>query len=105
MAITTSTEYEYSKEEFVDFVLQKNPWLAGRIPHQIYEFGKDEYKIDSPKNKGRIERWEIKEAAPKADTSPGWFKSLAAYGVDDASFNWRKSSLANSITGVAMQMS
>ena len=107
MAITTSTEYEYSKEEFVDFVLKENPWLKahGATASMIYNFGKDKYKVDSPKNKGRIEPWEIKEAAPKPDTSPGWFKYLASYAVDDESYNWRKASLANSMTGAVMQMS
>ena len=106
MAITTSKEYEYSKEEFVDFVLKENPWLAslGSLPYEIYEFGKEEYAIDSPENKGRIEPWEMKEPVPKFDTSPGWFKSLASYGVDDTSANWRKASLANSLTGLTMQL-
>ena len=115
MAIQTSAEYEVSKEQFIDFVKNKNPNLENDLRNmgvhpsimnlEIYKFGAKNYNINAPEYKGRIEPWEL--ATKERDIKPieskdidvGWLNSIASWGIDDDSSNILKSAYANSITG------
>ena len=47
MAIQVNSQYDVSKEEFINFIKEQNPWLEekGLTSSQIYEFGAEEYDI------------------------------------------------------------